>query len=146
MEGRTAASEEQRGNVCSNIELYLLKYIEEHPDTQFVIYYPPVSVLNWASALEDGIFEAEWEIILTATKMLTAYDNVRLYAYFDEVSLTCNLDNYKDESHYSPDVNYYIFNDMQSSEEHLLTSGNYERILEADKKIYREYEYTKLFE
>ena len=36
--------------------------------------------------------------------MLLEYDNVKLFSFSDFFDVTCNLDNYKDDTHYSDKI------------------------------------------
>jgi len=94
--------------VRNNMETNIIPYIEAHPDTEFVIFYPPYSILFWNDVLTRNQLEAtlyEYEMI---TDTLLEYPNVRVFFFSDEEEIITNLDNYADYTHYHPDFNHYM--------------------------------------
>ena len=94
--------------IVANMEQNILPYIEENPDTEFVIFYPPYSILFWNDEITQNQLEAtlyEYEII---SQMLMKYDNVKIYFFADEEDIITDLNNYADYTHYHPDFNHYM--------------------------------------
>lgn len=95
-------------NVEENLKLNICPYIENNPDTEFTIFFPPYSILFWNDVLTENHMEAtirEYEYI---TRRLLAYDNVEVFFFPNQEWIICNLDNYADYSHYHPDINRYM--------------------------------------
>lgn len=79
--------------------------IEAHPQTEFVFFMPPFSILYWDRELRSGTFDSTMDATEYAMERLLEYGNVRLYYYQMEQDVILNLDNYKDYSHYGSWIN-----------------------------------------
>jgi len=94
--------------ICDNMKENILPYIEDHPDTEFVIFYPPYSILFWNDVITENHLEAtlyEYELI---SEMLLQYDNVRIFYFADEEEIITDLNNYADYTHYHSRYNHYM--------------------------------------
>ena len=92
-----------------NLEL-LKKYVESMPDTQFVFFGAPFSVLYWNDIYECGQlddYKIEFE---NAFRFMSQYDNITMYFWTDEemLNIMSDLDNYKDSSHYGAHISKEI--------------------------------------
>ena len=90
-------------NLC-NMEALILA----HPETQFVFFMPPFSVLYWDAEIRNGTFESTMDGVEYALKYLLEYENVQIYFYQGDEDIITNLNNYKDYSHYGPWINNLI--------------------------------------
>ncbi len=91
--------------ICVNMKENILPYIEAHPDTRFVIFYPPYSILFWNDCINQNKVEAtlhEYEVI---SRMLLEYDNCEIFFFADEEDIITDLNNYADYTHYHPRYN-----------------------------------------
>ena len=79
--------------------------VSAHPETDFVFFMPPFSVLYWDREVQNGTFEASLDATAYALRHLLEYSNVSVYYYQGETDIVSNLDNYKDYSHYCPRIN-----------------------------------------
>ena len=84
-------------------------YIEEHPETQFYIFYPPYSMLYWEQEILKGELYEILEVFGHSMHCLTAYENVHIYYFQNETEIIANLDNYRDATHHRPEYNRFIF-------------------------------------
>lgn len=91
-----------------NLETNIIPYIEAHPETEFVIFYPPYSILFWNDVIMDNRLEATKNSYLITAKLLNRYDNVKMYFFPSLEDVVCDLNNYADYSHYHPDINRYM--------------------------------------
>lgn len=94
--------------IYDNMKENILPYIEKNPDTEFVVFYPPYSILFWNDVLTRNNLEAtlhEYELI---SQMLFEYDNVRIFFFADEEEIITDLNNYADYTHYHPRYNEYM--------------------------------------
>jgi len=106
----------------ANINL-LTSEFEAHPETQFYIIIPPVSILCWDNEYRTGtldqiLFEYEY-----ACNAFLEYENVYLYATFAEEDIVCNLDLYMDTVHYNQNISHEIVNQI-SEGVNLITKDN----------------------
>lgn len=88
-----------------NIEHNYLPYIEGHPDTEFIFFFPPYSLVRWYELYAQGMlhdFLVQKEAIV---KALLPYENVRIYDYQARLDWITDLDNYIDAGHYGPWIN-----------------------------------------
>ncbi len=92
----------------ANLAANICPYIEANPDTQFVIFFPPYSILFWNDVLKENHLDATIEEYRYIANRLNAYDNVEIYFFPDQEEIICDLNNYADYSHYHPRYNRYM--------------------------------------
>lgn len=121
------ADDEDGAKLASENMNLLTPYIKSMPDTQFVFFWSPFSMLYWDNAIRSKSIGNEKEALLKSLEILTAYDNVTVYLWTDYeiLSIMSDLDNYADEQHYSGEVSKLLLNRMARGEGKLSTS-NYE--------------------
>jgi len=83
----------------------ILSLVTQHPDTEFVFFMPPFSMLYWDKEVRNGTFEATMDATEYALEQLVDYENVTVYYYQGEQEIISDLDNYKDFSHYGNWIN-----------------------------------------
>ncbi len=103
-------TEELLKNFPENIRM-LKERIKAHPETEFILFFPPSSLLWWDQELRGGELEADYELLRRLCTAFEDCENVKLYAFF-AVEDYSSLDNYMDVSHFSPEVNLSLFEDM----------------------------------
>lgn len=112
---------------------YLEKIVKENPEINFYFFYPPYSILTYKnSGLDiDGFLEFK----LFLSEELLKYNNVILSDYQSEEKIIFDLDLYKDLTHYSPEINKYILENLKN-EKYRLNNINYkEKIFLLKEKI-----------
>lgn len=92
----------------ANLSANICPYIEANPDTQFVIFFPPYSILFWNDVLKENHLNATIEEYRYISNRLNTYDNVEIYFFPDQEEIICDLNNYADYSHYHPRYNRYM--------------------------------------
>ena len=88
-----------------NMEHNFIPYVEGHPDTEFVFFFPPYSLVRWYELYSQrlmGEFLSQKEAII---ERLLPYENVRIYDFQAKLEWICNLDNYIDPGHYGEWIN-----------------------------------------
>lgn len=88
-----------------NVEHNFIPYVEGHPDTEFIFFFPPYSLVRWYELYSHklmGEFLAQKEAII---ERLLPYENVRIYDFQARLDWVCDLDNYIDPGHYGPWIN-----------------------------------------
>lgn len=88
-----------------NLDVNIIPYIEEHKDTEFVIFFPPYSILFWNDVMMDNHLEATLNAYRCVEKKLNSFDNVKMYFFPGMSQIVCDLNNYADYTHYHPKVN-----------------------------------------
>ena len=112
-------------NISTNLEQYILPYIESMPNTEFVIFFPPYSILYWYDRSADGSLYAELEGEKQIMEALLAYPNVRIFYFQNQFDYITDLSHYCDYSHYNYDMNNYM-TECFADDTHRVTSENYE--------------------
>ncbi len=127
-------------NLTANIAL-LTKEVEEHPDTEFIFFYPAYSMLWWDMSYRSGETDAIIFCEKEMTKALLQYDNVRIFCFQNEPEVTTNLDNYMDTIHFSPEINRLMLDQIINGE-YEMTLDNYEEVLDGVKAFSDEVQST----
>ncbi len=91
-----------------NLDRNICPFIEQNPETEFVIFFPPYSILFWNNVLRENHLEATIEEYRYITERLNAYDNVEIYFFPDREDIVLDLNHYADYSHYHPDFNRFM--------------------------------------
>lgn len=131
--------------VMANMEENICPLIEKHPDTKFMIYFPPSSILFWydfecLNQTEAILYNEQYVI-----ERLLAYDNVEIYYFQNDFELITNLDNYTDYVHYSREVSRMMLEQMAQGE-HRITMENYLDILKEMQEYIQSYNYSSIWE
>lgn len=131
--------QEEYANCEDNLN-HIIPVIEAHPETEFVIFYPPYSILYWEEQVLSGRAEGILEIYEYSMNRLLKYENVKIFAFQDEEEIITNLDNYRDVCHHTPQVNRYIFDSVMSGNKEI-TADNIEAYFEDMRRMVSEYPY-----
>ena len=130
-----------------NCDLFLnsvTPYIEENPDTTFYFYSSPYSILFWDDSTRRGEAAAEITALTYVFEHLLEYENVRIFYFQDDTDIITNLDNYRDYSHFSQDINYYMYESMRDGN-HKLTKDTYYDTLINMYDFVKAYDYEAIF-
>ena len=122
----------------------VVSLIEAHPDTEFVFFFPPFSILYWDRELRSGTFDATMDATEYAISVLLSYDNVRLYFYQAEEEIISDLDHYKDYSHYGNWINNMI-TEWIAEDYGRVTPDNYQEIILDMRNMVHNYDYDSIF-
>ena len=134
---KTAYEEKLNANIA-----LLTKEVEAHPDTQFIFFYPPYSLLWWDMTYRAGETDAVIYCEKQMTKALLQYDNVKIFCFQNDTETTTNLDLYMDTIHFSPEINRRML-DLIVEGQYEMTLDNYEEIIDGVKdfsdRVQKEY-------
>ena len=110
--------------IIQYIDKYVLSYVENTPDTQFIFIFPPYTRLYYAIMAQTRQYEysAYVYVIRYLVKQQSQLSNMSVYG-FDDTDFPDDIKNYKDMTHYSPKVNSYMTRSI-SEHKHRLTSEN----------------------
>lgn len=103
-------------NVTNNV----LPYIEAHPDTEFLFFFPPYSLAMWYGFYRTGTLNYHLNQKEAIVKALLPYGNVKIYDFQARTDWITDLDNYIDASHYGPWINAAMAEAI-SRDEHRVT-------------------------
>ncbi len=127
-----------------NLNENIIPLIEMNPDTEFVFYFAPFSILYWDREVRSGTFENTMDLIEHVIGELLNYENVQVYFYHNETEIITDLDNYKDYSHYGPWINSLLTQKM-ADKDGLLNLDNYKLIIRSFRKYIENYDFDELF-
>lgn len=127
-----------------NIEQNVVLMAKENPDIEFYLFFPPYSIYYYDDLHQNGNLKKHFEAEKLAAEELLQCKNIHLFAFEDDFEMICNLDNYKDIAHYSPDINSKILEWMKMGE-HELTKETYMQYCDSVYTYYMNYDYEALF-
>lgn len=128
-----------------NLEHNILPLIQANPDTEFVFFFVPFSMLYWDNEIRAGTLDATLASMEYAIETLLTQENVRVYFYADHWDIATNLDNYKDYSHYGIWINSHITQLIAAGEDRM-TPENYSSVLADMKQFLYSYDYEPIFQ
>ena len=132
--------ERLRANIVQNVT----SVAEQNPDITFYYFFTPYSIYYWDSLNQSGTIKRQLDAEKIVIEMLLQYENIRLFSFYDEFDMICDLNNYKDILHYSEQINSKILRWMYEGK-HLLTKDNYEEYCHASRDYYLNFDYDSLF-
>lgn len=114
-----------------NLALFT-QYIEQMPECEFVFFMAPLSMLSWDEQKRLNMIPTQYAAYSEVCRILTSYDNVRLYMWTDDemLAMISNLDYYIDSHHYNGEVSSEILRRIKANRG-LITEDNYQS--EVDK-------------
>lgn len=95
-----------------NVEHNILPYIQNHPDTQFIFFYPPYSLAQWYQFYAVGSLDYHLEQKEALTAILLTYPNVEIYDFQARTEWILDLNHYIDAKHYGADINTAMAEDI----------------------------------
>jgi len=138
-------TDEDKAIVEENINTNFIRQIEEHPEVDFYIFFPPFSMYYFDYLNQQGNLERYMAAERYTINMLLGYDNVHLYSFLQETDVAENLDMFKDMSHFVPEYNTEIL-EMIAEGKDELTEDNVQDYFDFMEDFYGNYDYDALFE
>ncbi|MDD2896227.1 MAG: hypothetical protein PHG81_09470 [Aliarcobacter sp.] len=111
----------------NNFDNNLYKIIVENKNKKFIIFFPPYSILTYKDWQEKESLDTILEFKEYMYNKLIFLENVNLYDFQIAKNITHNLGNYKDITHYSQNINFWIIDQIYNGN-FLLNSGNKNKI------------------
>ncbi len=117
-----------------NADKNLIGVIKNNPNIEFVLFYPPFSILAHKFLDERGLFKNEIELKKYIFENCKDFKNVKILDFQDIETITHNLDNYRDMTHYSIETNEYML-DSIAFDKHIVSKENIEeKIMNLEKQ------------
>ena len=138
-------TEEEIKTVEENILDNIVTLAKAHPETKFLLFYTPYSILYWDMIYRDGTLENQLEVERITSELLLECENIELYTFFDKTNIVCDLENYQDGIHYVNDINDMIM-DWIAKGEGRITKDNYRDIIEWEREYYMNYDYDAIYQ
>ncbi|OME90907.1 hypothetical protein BK123_21415 [Paenibacillus lautus] len=105
-----SVNEEPIEQVQHHFNTYVLSLVEAYPDVEFIVYYPPYSILRqklWQDT-NPARYSNQLEMKTWMFQQLNRYGNTQVYDFQAEVDWTYDFSLFKDLSHHSQDINSRI--------------------------------------
>ena len=130
--------------LCKENLSKLIRYIEDHPETEFYLFFPPYSILYWDTAARNGTYNSWMGAYEKAMNELVSHSNVKLFSFISDESIITNLENYKDYTHYSGNISHYLLECFVSGKDRV-TNDNKDEIIKQFKTLTANYDYDGIF-
>ena len=127
-------------NLLDNLEYNILPLIKAHPETEFHFYMAPYSILSWYIEKCAGTLDAQIYDVQTALGKIFEYDNTNVHFFQNNEEIITNLDLYKDYTHFKPEINSWMTNEMYSHT-YDLTKESYITVLDNFHNYLTEFDY-----
>ncbi len=107
LDNKQAVSEYNNDNIEENMQARMNRFIEElnFNCADYVFFFPPYSALWWYRIENNGLGESYYDLKKDFVNKVSDKAVVYDFQYAD---LTLDLDNYRDPSHYSPEINDWM--------------------------------------
>lgn len=129
----------------ANLSQNICPYIEANPQTEFVLFFTPYSILYWYGIDRENKIDAVLGEFSYTIDRLLEYENVKLFMFSDQEWIITDLDLYADYCHYHTDINRYMAECFVSGECEVTQENKKDRIRSLEK-IAKEYDYNLIFE
>lgn len=126
-ESQDALSMDEQQNLTENLSM-IEEELSMHPDTSYTIIFPPYSMMWWDCGYVNGVLETYFEVLEQTIPVLLTHNNAKVYFFVSDRDVICNLDNYMDMIHYSPDINQYMLEEIVQ-DGHRVSEANWEEVL-----------------
>lgn len=121
---RANPEEFTRENVMANARENIFKAVRENPKTEFILFYPPFSILAHKFLDSRDLFELQLDLKEYIYENLGHLPNVKIYDFQNIDEITHDLSNYRDMTHYNIHINEYMIKSIHDGK-HLLTDENH---------------------
>lgn len=138
-------TEEEAQIVKESVLQNMVQPARDNPDIQFYYFFTPYSILHMDRQNQQGILNRQFRIYTLTSSLLVEEENIHLFSFFDDYALITDLNNYRDVSHYSEDINTLILERMVRGE-HQLTKENYLTHWAEAEAYYSSHNYDAYFE
>ncbi len=87
-----------------SFDVNIARLIEQYPNTEFNIVFPPYSIVVWADFVQRGQLEVSLEFKRHVFQRLGRLANARIFDMQWDTDIIQNLDHYADIYHFSPEI------------------------------------------
>lgn len=118
-------------------------WVTEHPETEFHIFFSPYSILYWDRMTRTGRLDAVLGALEDVIPKLMEYENVTLHFFLDWEEVITDFDNYTDNVHFSPEIDYRVTEGLLSGA-FVLTPETWQQRLNGLEELVRGYDFDAL--
>ena len=131
-------------NSRANLEV-VTRWLQEHPDTEFIFYFSPYSILFWDKMDRLGQTEAMLTMLEDTIETLLAYDNAELQFFMADFPVITDLENYADHIHVAGRITYQMAEAMPGGK-YRLTAETYREVLDELRTFVVNYDYDGIWD
>ena len=119
-------------------------WLETYPDTRFLFFFSPYSILFWDKMDRQGETEAMLTLLEDTIGTLLTYDNAEVQFFMADRDIITNLDNYADHIHIAGRVTYEMAQAMPTGK-YRLSVENSREVLDGLREFVVNYDYDAIF-
>jgi len=119
-------------------------WLEAHPDTEFIFFFSPYSVLFWDKMDRLGQTDAMLTLLEETVDTLLDYDNAELQFFMADTNIITDLNNYADHIHVAGRVTYRMAQAMPTGAYRLMEENRME-VLDGLRTFVVHYDYESLW-
>lgn len=125
----------QTARAIAYLENNLIALVEQHPETQFQLVFPPYSRVKFAiwHQYRQGDAETHLAVIRYLAELSTRLPNLHVFGYEDQDFLD-DISRYKDMDHFDPGINSLITRSIGQDENRLTVMNVENYIVEARRR------------
>lgn len=142
--GGTVSEEAFLENARINLDV-VAGWMEQHPDTEFIFFFSPYSILFWDKMDRQGETEAMLKLLEETTAALLEYENAELQFFMADETIITDLDNYADHIHVAGKVTYRMAEAMPTGS-YRMTAENRMEMLDGLRQLVVNYDYDQIWE
>lgn len=131
-------------DLCDENLAVVERWLTEHPDTHFTIWFPPYSILYWDKVTREGRADSVLWAVEYAAQRLLAHDNVTVHCFLIAADTIEDLDHYTDHIHCSSQITKWMAEEMLAGR-WKFTEENYKIRLDELRTFVASYDYDSLF-
>ena len=125
------------------MENSLIRLARAYPDTEFIVYFPPYSILTWDSWIREGLFDKNLTLFRKASELFLQEENIRFFSFHSDFDTITDLNNYRDTVHHSDKINSLLLQRIQQGEDRL-TKDTYQQHWQEVEAFYSSFGYDAL--
>ena len=141
--GETLAADAFLENGRANLERVTV-WLEQYPDSEFIFFFSPYSILFWDKMNQLGQTEAMLTLLQETVETLLQYDNAELQFFMADTEVITNLENYADHIHVAGRVTYRMAQAMPTGQ-YRLTKETYVEVLDGLRDFVVHYDYEQIW-
>lgn len=135
---------EEADNLVYVLETELVALARQYPDTEFLYYFPPYSILDWDIHVRERSAACYTNAFRLATRTLLQAENIRLFSFYTDFDTITDLNNYRDVVHHNSAINSLLLTRFASGE-YELTPDNCESHWNEVEAFYTNFDYEQYF-
>lgn len=127
-----------------NMEQNITSIAEENLDVEFNLFIAPYSIMYFDELNQLGQIEEYFDELECILEILFEHENIYVHSFLDEYETICDLDIYRDTTHYREEINDVLMVKLAEGTS-IVNKENYKKHLEELEEFYSNYDYDQYF-